>query len=63
MPQDNGTRIVAGNFASTARKTALRCDVLDLLTDIRNAKPQERPALRAAMTAIVAELKTYYPEV
>ena len=57
MPQDNGTRIVAGNFASTARKTALRCAVLDLLTDIRNAKPQERPALRAELAVIVAQLR------
>ena len=60
MPQDNRTRPTAGNLASTADRTALRHKVLDLLIDIRDANPQERPQLRAELAVIVAELKTYY---
>ena len=61
MPQDERTRIVAGNFACNVRKTALKLALLDVLTEIRNAKPLERPALRGKLAAIVAELRTFYP--
>ena len=37
--------------------------MLDLLIDIRDASPQDRPALRADLAVIVAELKTYPKEV
>ena len=61
MPQDSEPATGAGVSACTARKTALKLALLDVLTEIRNAKPQERPALRGELAAVVAELRTFYP--
>lgn len=61
MPQDSEPATGAGVSACTARKTALRHAVLDLLISIRSAPPQERPALRGELAAVVAELRTFYP--
>ena len=59
MPQDNRTRPSAGNLASTAHRTALRHALLDKMRDICDAKPQERPALRADLAVIVAQLRNH----
>lgn len=62
MPAAERTRPVAGNLASTAHRTALRHALLDKMREICDAKPQDRPALRAELAVIVAELRTHYPE-
>ena len=62
MPQDNRTRLSAGDLASTAHRTALRHAVLDKLRDICDASPAERPALRLELAVIVAELRTYHDD-
>ena len=57
MPQDNGTRPSAGNLASTAHRTALRHALLDKMREIVDAQPRQRPALRAELAVIVAQLR------